>query len=354
MKLIKSHVVIWLIGGFLSLNCSVYAEPTPIPSFFDKNAVQFIFIRTADTNFVPDGTCFTVEVKQFHFPHIFIPLPFIGKPTLYYDARYIVTAKHVLYDESGNLRHNMYLRVGTRKGGISYMSLSDEIVNGAIRIITPKNNDADLAVLAGKIPTTNELASALVKSVPLPPDISGTLKFGSFSSSLVLDENSFNANGITEGYEMFFVGLFTPFYGANENLRIFRFGHLAMLPDEPIPMGGQGRRNLLLMETEAFPGNSGSPAFFTAKKDILNLILSNILSKHPSNNKIIFAGVVDAYFKDFSEVMMVDASHRAISSSNTGIAAIVPAKYLHDILFSQQEAEVRTLQFKLYKPSGYF
>src|SRR5580692_10707099 len=103
MKLINSQVVIWLIFGFLLLNCSVYAEPTPIPSYFDKNAVQFIFVRTPDGSFVPDGTCFTVQVRKVHFPHIFIPLPYIGKQTLIYNSRYIVTAKHVLFDDSGNL-----------------------------------------------------------------------------------------------------------------------------------------------------------------------------------------------------------------------------------------------------------
>src|SRR5437867_3735040 len=101
------------------------------------------------------------------------------------------------------------------------------------------------------------------------PDITSTLKLGSFKSSIVVDKNTFNLNGINEGSQMFFVGLFTPFFGANENLPIFRFGHLAMLPDEPIPMGSQGRRDLFLMETGAYPGNSGSPAFFLVKKGLI-------------------------------------------------------------------------------------
>ncbi len=69
-----------------------------------------------------------------------------------------------------------------------------------------------------------------------------------------MSTNSLKKLGITEGDDMFFVGLFTPFYGSKENLPICRFGHLAMLPDEAITVNGVRDRSTSISWK---PGASG-------------------------------------------------------------------------------------------------
>jgi hypothetical protein len=347
----------WILGVliFFKLSIVVNADPTSIPSSFDKNVVQFIFQKDASTNYQPAGTCFVVEVKKIHIPKIFIPIPFIGKPTMYYMARYFVTCKHVLFDESGSLRQNLYLRVGNKDGGITYMALSDEINRKTLRVLAPDDTNVDLAIVCGAVPSPDQLRSAKTSPREFKNDDIQKYKLSALNSSLVIDKNSYSLNGITEGYEMFFVGLFVPFFGSGENIPVFRFGHLAMLPDEKISLGnGRNPYDLFLMEAEAFPGNSGSPAFFTRKRSPIDLWFHQLFTKDPSESKIMLAGVVDAYFKDFSPVLTPYPNLQAVSTSNTGIAVIVPASYIYEILFSEEEKSARDLEFKEYRPSGYF
>jgi hypothetical protein len=76
-------------------------EPSTIPSDLDKHAILFVFRKISESHYEPLGSGFIVDVPKIHFPHIFVPLPFIGRPTLIYHQWYFVTARHVLFDESG-------------------------------------------------------------------------------------------------------------------------------------------------------------------------------------------------------------------------------------------------------------
>ena len=231
--------------------------------------------------------------------------------------------------------------------------LTDEINSGRLRVIASTNKLVDIAVSAAKVPSQSDIKAAEIKPAKVPVS-SVSYKFGVIPSSIVVDRNTLSARGVSEGYDMFFVGLFVPFYGSNENLPICRFGHLAMMPDEPIPWGSEGKLNLYLMETKAFGGNSGSPAFFTTKKDIAHLTLSKFLNRGASSSQILLAGVVKGYFGDWSQVQMINSAAVPVVRQNTGVAAIVPASYLAEILFSREEKEIRKQQFKMYEPHGYF
>jgi hypothetical protein len=112
------------------------------------------------------------------------------------------------------------------------------------------------------------------------------------------------------------------------------------------------------METGAFGGNSGSPAFFSFDQGYMARRISNLKSGKPlfniaDNAGILFAGVVVAYFPDWSQIITVNAAATSYSRQNTGIAAITPAPYLYDILFSKKEIEFRDNIWKLIVPKGY-
>ena len=154
---------------------------------------------------------------------------------------------------------------------------------------------------------------------------------------------------------MFFIGLFTPFYGSQQNIPICRFGHLSMPTEEQIPLASNDVENLYLMEAQAFPGNSGSPAFFVFDKSRKG---GRPWQKQPNrlwptHRSVLLAGVVKAYFRDWSQVQIVNSGAVPESEENMGITAIVPAHYLYEILFSDEQKKLRSDFFKLTHPTGY-
>jgi hypothetical protein len=338
------------------------SQASPIPRDFDKNTVQFIFTKVSDTNYVPLGTCFGVQVTSVHKPifwHRFVRiataiLPLrIGAPDIMFRQRYFVTAKHVLYDEHGDLRPKMYMRLAHETGGVTYLYLNPDLTNGNFHILIPQDKSVDLAVIALDRPISQqELKAAATNNIPKP-------KLGCFDASIIADNHKLQKYNIKEGCEMFFLGLFTPFYGANENIPICRFGHLAMLPTEPVRIGND-YQHLYLMETEAWGGNSGSPAFFSFSSRIGSRIASNGRELNPffskrDRNSMLFAGVVVAYFKDYTPIMMANSTYapNVLAVQNSGITAVVPASYLYEILFSQEEKQFRDKVFQAQFPTGY-
>ncbi len=347
MKKLGFFALVRVITAMLLPQVSLAATVrTPIPPTFDKSSVQFIFTSPTGTNdFRPLGTCFTVDVTTLHKSTFFhrvwwIPVysDITFKPELGTRNRYIVTAKHVLFDEKGKLRPNMYFRADTEGGRISYSPLSISLTNGTEKILLPDDTNVDLVVFRTRNATSNEVRQWQDTWAKLPKDVRP--KVGAFDATLVLDEKQLKQYNISEGEQMFFVGLFTPFYGAKRNIPICRFGRLSMLPDEPIDFGDGNIKSLYLMETSAFGGNSGSPAFFSLSEG--------------NHTKIIFAGVVVAYFPDYEPIGLKNVAAIAVSQGNTGIASIVPAHYLYDILYSKEEQEYREQFWKELRPAhGY-
>lgn len=114
-----------------------------------------------------------------------------------------------------------------------------------------------------------------------------------------------------------------------------------MVTDEVIPGGPYGAENVYLMETEVWPGNSGSPVFFWFGKSRGPPIVSLAASPSARRSPILLAGVVQGYYPD------------RFTSQNSGVAAVVPAYKLHDMLFSSQEIKFRSDAFKAEVKSGY-
>ncbi len=316
-------------------------QAAPIPVDFDKDAVQFIFTMSG-TNYSPVGTCFTVDVASVH-RHTGL-LGIINWRPITFHLRYFVTAKHVLFDTAGQLRTNLYLRVGNTSGNVEYELLDPFLTNEA-RVITHPDRSVDLALITLRKPHLPDVPQSSTNNPIL------RLKLGALDSSLIANKQSFAKRHIREGDDMFFVGLFSPFYGSHENIPICRFGRLAMLTEEKIPWPPEDPQNLYLMETEAFGGNSGAPAFISFAKGRMPPFFASVGNWR--SKPILFAGVVKGYFRDWSEVMVVNSTVTPISAQNVGVAAITPAYKLQEILFSPQEEKFRSDTFRSRVASGY-
>jgi hypothetical protein len=181
---------------------------------------------------IPYGTGFFVGVKN-------------DTGTVIYG--YLVTAKHVLKDGHGNDFSRVYLRLSKLAGDAEFIPL-DLAQSGQRTVFTHPDPSVDIAVVPALPPAD------IFDSKAIPDDM--------LSTKATFDE--FN---IAEGSDVFFVGLFTTYYGEHKNNPIVRFGHVAMFPDDPIAWidyEGQPEQHaqLYLVETLSYGGNSGSPVFF--------------------------------------------------------------------------------------------
>ncbi len=275
-----------------------------------KKVVTFIFpadaqgnlMRDEKNNPIPYGTGFFVSVKSE------------GGKGLY---GYLVTAKHVLKDPRGNDFSRIYLRLNKRQGDTEFIPL-DLVQSGQRVVYTHTDPSVDIAVL------------------PAWP-LDTIFDFKVIPEDMLSTKATFAEFNIAEGSDVFFVGLFTTYYGEHKNNPIVRFGRVAMFPDDPIgwvDYQGQPKQHaqLYLVETQSYGGNSGSPVFFLLGADRspkAGYLLGSSLIK--------FAGVMRGRFNDTNPSLGLVENPTAstpITLPSIGIAAVTPSYFLHEILFS--------------------
>lgn len=274
-----------------------------------KAVVTFIFISDQKNNLIPNGTGFFVMVKDEEDPNR--------------GYGYLVTAKHVLEDESKKLLPAVSIRLNRKDGGSDLIKVTLE---GPNALHLHPDPDVDLAV------------------IPLFPS-QETYDFKMIPEDLLTTAERFKEANIREGDEVFFTGLFGHFFGANRNYPVVRFGRVALLTDEKIPwkQGSDEKVKMLdlyLIEAQSFGGNSGSPVFFSlgATREPGGLNLSY---------KLLLAGVMQGTFLDAREIVVAETRKVPFSLGNIGIAAVVPAYKLHELLFSDH---LRTARRQQHRP----
>jgi Trypsin-like peptidase domain len=296
----------------VAMSC-VSARAAPLPPDVLK-VVTFIFradavgsvARDASGKPIPWGTGFFVGIK-------------IGDGTRM--SGYLVTAKHVLKDEQGNDLKRVYVRLNAKDGDPVFASL-DLFENNVSRVYTHTDSTVDLAV------------------VPVAPD-EQTTDFKMMFDELITTKESFKELKIGEGSDVFFVGLFTSFYGQHKNLPIARFGRVAMVSGEKVPWkdgpnSPEQEADLYLLETQSYGGNSGSPVFFYLGPDRLPGQLY-------MGAEIKLAGVMRGTFLNGSPIQFQQSPTAMIpfSTQNIGIAAVTPSYLLREILYSEPLIKLR-------------
>lgn len=112
-----------------------------------------------------------------------------------------------------------------------------------------------------------------------------------------------------------------------------------VIPDEKVEWK-QGKNqppkmlDLYLLECQSFGGNSGSPVFFQLNP------FRNLGELRQS--QIFLAGIMMGSFLNGSEIQVFETDTKAMSLQNIGIAAVVPAYKLHELLFSEEVAKERS------------
>ena len=229
---------------------------------------------------------------------------------------YLVTAKHVLMDATGNFFRRIFLRVNQKSGGSVFLPLDLRSSGTDKNVYTHSDDTVDIAV------------------VPAWPD---EKVFDSLAipDSMIRSKEDFKKTTIAPGSDVFFAGLFTSYYGDKVNVPIFRFGRVAMLPEDRIRWQDSPNKppqlvHLYLLETMSFGGNSGSPVFFSQGIDRQP---GSIVVGAP---EITLAGVMKGNFNEARPGTFIQVPNAVapVFAQNIGIAAVTPAYLLREILMS--------------------
>lgn len=199
----------------------------------------------------------------------------------------LVTARHIVDGLKG---HDLYMRLNSHDGA----SQITRVVKDT-KWLFHDDPLVDVAVLAWMPP------GDIVDYKWVGIDIA-------FSESL--------HQSIGPGDDVCTVGLFAHVSGAQRNIPIVRSGNIAMVPCEPVPTSS-GEIEAYLIESRSIGGLSGSPAF--------------VWESTVGQRRGFLLGVVKGHW-DIPAENKNDLAADAQSSVNMGIAIVVPASKIVDIL----------------------
>lgn len=280
----------------------------PIPQDV-KRAVTFIFVPDEFDQPKANGTGFFTAVKNEDDPNLV--------------NVYLVTAKHVLTNKKTNSRFkHVWVRINKKCAGSQYLKVTFSGA-GSSRVFEHEDPNVDIAV------------------IPALPDRK-IFDFKCIPENWITTKQMFNDLKIAEGDEIFFTGLFAGYYGNEKNYPIVRFGRVSLITDERIPWRDKKDDkvkllDLYLVETQSFGGNSGSPVFFwlDPTRDREQIAIGP--------HRILLAGIIKGSYSETKPIRLVETDAIPVASENLGIAAVVPAYSLREILFSDELKKRRQL-----------
>jgi hypothetical protein len=166
-------------------------------------------------------------------------------------------------------------------------------------------------------PTDLSVDVAAIPWAP-PPEV----EFKLIPTSLFLSDEIIRSKDIGSGDEVFMTGLFAHLSGSKRNLPIVRSGNIAMIPDDLVPTK-IGMIEAYLIEARSIGGLSGSPVFVNKRNRFYLLGLMHGHWDIPPENK-----------NDFVDM-------DSFGSVNMGIAIVVPAKKILEVLNQPELVELR-------------
>ena len=150
-------------------------------------------------------------------------------------------------------------------------------------------------------------------------------------TSIFVSRNAIDRWDIGLGDEVFLTGRFINHDGKQKNLPSLRWGHVAMMPGEPVyhPSNCTNEQESFLIEIHTMPGYSGSPVFvrpFVTSKIILSTepVRCPDLSAGPW-----LLGVEWGYINSHNQEL------------NTSMSGVVPAWHLRNLLDTIDARKVR-------------
>ncbi len=298
---VKRAVAIGTVFWALSWATAPLARAAAVPPVV-KDVVTFVFLKGDKDTYLPLGTAFFVGIEE-EKPHR--------------GFGYLVTAKHVLHDERQQRHPSVYIRLHRKAGDAEIIEIP--LVG---KEAPPVYVHPDPLVDVAAIPMLPNMARYDFKYIP---------------QDMLPAPESFKALRLHEGDEAFFVGLFWQFVGEKRNYPVVRFGRVALVTEEKIPWRsahGTERLDLFLVDTPSFGGNSGAPVFVRRR-------IGKEPGKPGDGEELVLGGIMKGTFVDPKETVSVGREPAPLALQNMGLAAVVPASKLHDVLYAPEVRAAR-------------
>ncbi len=274
-----------------------------------RKSVAFVLVEKGGT-WRPNGTAFLVCANDRS-----------GEKQVIY----LVTARHVLQGEKEVWYKTAKIRFTQKTGGLHEFSFPLVSGDGSPTFWEHEDETVDLAVAPIRLPI-NELDVQCV------------------FSHRIATRKKFKDQGVSEGTNVFFAGLFVGFQGSQKNQPIVRFGRVSLIPTERIPWGSKRVPTALhVVETTSYGGNSGSPVFYEFGR-----VRARGNAMVFGGTDILLSGVMKGRFNEYEETkelqLNTDEPNKdsiTVTLANSGLAAVVPSHFLIDILESEQATKQR-------------
>ena len=238
------------------------------------------------------------QSKEFLGTGFWLSYPVASSNVPGLNFNYLVTNRHVAecWNENRNPRpvQSVNVRINLKDGSSQLLSL------GNPAWVFPTDSSVDLAIF----------------SIGLDPE---TVDFLSVPSTNLVREEE-----LSEGERIILSGFFIQFPGVKHMEPIVREGVLAMLPDEDMTTTAGKPGRVYLGDVHIFGGNSGSPVFVDVGSSHLGMIAG------PEYKML---GVVSGmFYEDSNFSLQVTTMVEGVQHGNSGIAMIVPAHSLSELL----------------------
>ena len=245
----------------------------------------------------PDGTAFFVAITEDD-PH----------PTGKVTGLYAVTAKHLLADYRSEGSESAWLRINTRSGStrMVHTQIKDwrQHSHSDVAIHPWPLDDTDLDILA--FPARTFLIDDIVRIFSIGP-----------------------------GSDVFITGLFSQHFGTHTNIPVVRIGNIAAMRGQPIETEKHGPLDAYLIEVRSLGGLSGSPVFVYVD-EIHDIEESEVGSNLRRSRAFYLLGSIYGHYH--RDIRQIDREERWL---NSGIAIVVPAECILELLLVPEEIAVR-------------
>ncbi|MEK7601482.1 MAG: hypothetical protein AAB480_03060 [Patescibacteria group bacterium] len=262
--------------------------------------------------YTPQGTGFFVSVPDNENQLNFI---------------YLVTALHNLENENLD---NISVRLNGKDGG-----RLDYVMKGSKWYTHPSDSDVDVAVIPFPLGTIEHAH----RTVP---------------TSLFLKPENIEKGDVQVANEAVIVGLFSQHHGKFANLPIVRVGNIALLTtdkNEKVAVKWHNAEiDAHLIEARSIGGLSGSPVFF--KEPYFKLTGTG--TSLGGGTRLFLAGLIHGHWSvdsAKSDSADIDASEDQ-SKINTGIAIIIPAEKILEVLMHPELVAHRNFIIEKQKQEG--
>lgn len=239
----------------------------------------------------------------------FVCVPLFGE----IQAIYIVTARHVI--RKSRPFGQLYIRFNLTDGTYSdFPAPQDKWI---------EHPNTDVALFYTMVPDNHDITY-----IP---------------TSLFVSPKFISDQRIKEGDDVFFSGMFKGYIGQERMQPIIRFGNISLMPREKIPFKEDENSSPILIdayliEARSWGGHSGSPTFLylNPARNPGQIVLSSGIPLFS------LLGLVSSHFELPQDVKFGgDILGTGTVSMNSGLAIVIPAHYINEILSSEECVEQR-------------